>query len=73
MLTTREWCNPVRNMLHHVQKGLSGDCRRIKFDFEEEKKVYKPHQQRLLLQKTIYKKYHISEKHIKNPLVGNFL
>jgi len=25
MLTTGEWCNPVRNMLHHVQQGLSGD------------------------------------------------
>ena len=25
MLTTGEWCNPVSNMLHHVQKGLSGD------------------------------------------------
>ena len=24
MLTTREWCNAVSNMLHHVQKGLSG-------------------------------------------------
>ena len=25
MLTTREWCNPVSNMLHHVQKGLRWD------------------------------------------------
>ena len=23
-LTTREWCNPVNNSLHHFQKGLSG-------------------------------------------------
>ena len=25
MLTTEEWCNTVSNVLHHVQKGWSGD------------------------------------------------
>ena len=24
MFTTGNWCNPVSNMLHHVEKGLSG-------------------------------------------------
>ena len=25
MMTTGDWCNPVSNMLHHVQERLSGD------------------------------------------------
>ena len=28
MLTTEEWWNPVRNMLHHVQMWFSGDLAR---------------------------------------------
>ena len=28
MLITVEWCTPVSNMLHHVQKVLSGDLAR---------------------------------------------
>ena len=30
MLTTAEWCNPVSNMSHHVQKALGGDLKSIK-------------------------------------------
>ena len=28
MLTTGKWCNPVSNMLHHVEKWLSEDLAR---------------------------------------------
>ena len=30
VLTTREWCDPVGKMSHHIQKGIEwgGDCAR---------------------------------------------